>query len=377
MRTERFFNMIRVLIGFLAGYSVCTGTSIVFPAFNAPIVTEDAIFAHHTYGKSLICIDRKCDTVRWRFKAPTPIERAWIVSNRTIAIVSANKVSILDSSRGSILKSWFITGHVFGGMRNGNILSETRNDEVVCTELNTGMQLWKHECQEPHSNLWPVLADDLIFIGLDPRSIMTRFDGRTRQITMKGTNAVVCLSAKLGMPLWNESVPLSNHGLGVHLQVSKGLDRLLCMTDNSLRLVDRKSGRIVSRWDHKDDDIDGADFWGDGRMAVCFGGIGATKRTIRMLGAADFKTKAEFTARALEVASVKVVGDVMILDSLYRSIGVDLRSQKTIWEKGQRHYTIKDGLLYFGENQNGKRVLGVCDPKNGRDTEIYSEPVME
>jgi hypothetical protein len=189
---------------------------------------------------------------------------------------------------------------------------------------------------------------------------------------MKGTNLIACLSATKGASLWKESVPLSNKGFGVHLQISAGKKWLLCTTDNALRLVDNTSGKVM-RWWRSDEDVDGADFWGEELIAVCLGGIGAETRTIQILNISDFKLVSRFEVDAREVSATQVIGDVIILHSLYRNIGVDLRSQKLVWRKGQRHSTVKDGLLYFGEHVPNKRVLGVCDPKTGDDTVIYSE----
>ena len=367
-------TMIRALIGLLAGHSVCMATSIVFPAFGTPLVTDDAIFAHHTYGERLVCLDRKSGAVRWQIKATAPIRSVCCVDSNRIAAVHADKLSMIDTSRGTNLKTHDIAGVLFGRSTDGNILSLTSNHTVVCSDHDTGRRIWKHQCREQNSNVMAkIVADDLIFLAFSPRSITRLWDKR-EWVTMKGTNLVACLSAKAGTPLWREPVALSTKGFGVHLQISAGQKWLLCTTDNALRLLDRKSGKVLSRW-RSEEDMDGADFWDDDLIAVCFGGIGANTRTIRILNAPDFTRIAEFAVDAIEVASVQVVGDVMVLHSLYRNIGVDLRSQKVIWRKGQRHYTVKNGLLYFGEHADKKRVLGVCDPKTGRDTVIYSEIV--
>jgi outer membrane protein assembly factor BamB len=349
-------------------------TSIVFPAFDAPLVADDVILAHHTSGERLICLDRKTGAVRWQIKATAPIWSTYRVDSNRIAAVHADKVSMIETSRGTSLKTEDIAGVFFGRSTDGYILSKTRNDAVVCSDLDTGKRVWKRQCRERNSNVMPIIVDDFMFLAFSPRTISMHSDGKSKGVTMKGTNLVTCFSAKTGTPLWEEPVPLSRKGFGVHLQVAASQKWLLCTTDNALRLLDRKSGKILSRW-RSEEDIDGADFWGDGLIAVCIGGIGASTRTIRTLNASDLTLNAEFAVDAVEVASVKVVGDVMVLHSFYRNIGVDLRSQIVIWRKGQRHCTVQSGLLYFGEHADNKRVLGVCDPKTGRDTVIYSETV--
>ena len=366
--------LVWALVGLLSGPSVCTATSIIFPAFGAPLVTDDAIFAHHTYGEQLICLDRTSGTVRWRIKARAPIRSISRIDSNRIVAVFTDKLSVIGTSQGKILETEDIGGTFFGRAADGNILSMTKRNVVVCSGADTGTRIWEHQCLETSSNVTPTVADDLIFLAFSPRNITTHSDSKSEWVRVKGTNMITCLSAKTGTSLWTEPVPLNRKGFGVHLQVSAGRKWLLCKTDNDLRLLDGKSGAVASRW-HSMEDIDGAGFYHDGQIAVCFGGIGARTRTIRIFDAPDFTLAAEFTVDAVEVASARVVGNVMLLSSLYRNIGVDLRTQKVLWQKGQRHCTEQDGFLYFGEHADNKRVLGVCDPKTGHDTTIYTERI--
>jgi PQQ-like domain len=368
----RSMTVIRVVLALWVTHSLCMGTSIVFPAFDAPLVTEDAIFTSPTYGQRLICLDRASGVVRWEISTTAPIRGAWHEDARRIAVVDANKLSIVDTRQGAILRTHEITGRVLGRSPDGKILSITGNNTVISTDLSTRKSVWKRKCRERNSNISPVLSGDLLFLASSPRSISVGSNGRAE--VLKGTNLLTCLSTKDGAALWREPVPLNRKGFGVHLQISVAKSRLLCTTDNALRLLEMDSGKVLNRW-ASEEDIDGADFWGDDRLAVCFGGIGARVRKIRILDAHDFTLIDEFAIDAVEVASAHVVGDVLLLPSLYRSLGVDLVSRKVIWSKKQRHYTIEGSKLYFGEHGDNKRILGVCTPESGQDTVIYSERI--
>lgn len=369
-------SLIWALVGLLSGADVCSATSIVFPAFGAPLVMDDAIIVHHTYGEQVVCLDRASGVVRWRTKTKDPIWSIICMESNRVAAVCADKLVEIGTSRGKILKSEDVGGAFFGRTLDGNLLSITRGGNILCSSaplLTPGRRMWERRCGEKSSNVMPGVADNFIFLALSPREITEQWDGKSKSVMATGTNMIACLSAKTGSSLWTEPVPLSGNGLGVQLQVSVGRKWLLCTTDNDLRLLDRTSAAVINRW-HSREEIDGADFYHDGQIAVCFEGIGETTKTIRIFDVPDFKPAGEFTVDATEVASTRVVGDVMVLSSLYRNIGVNLRTQKLLWQKGQRDCTEHDGLLYFGEHaDNNKRVLGVCDPQTGHDTIIYSE----
>lgn len=349
-------------------------TSIIFPAFSAPLITDNEIIAHHTYGKEIICLDKTSSNVRWKINANDPIQSIICVDSNRIAVIHAERASLIDVSQGTTLKEKEIPGSMFGKSKDNNILSITIDGLLTCSDLDTGKLIWKRSCRADKSNLMPLVVDDLIFLSYSPRTITTHSDRNGEWVSIEGTNLVACHSAKDGATIWREPVLLSNMGFGVLPQAVYSSQWILCTAGNTLRLLDKVSGGVLFQ-KHFEDDVDGADFWMNDRIAVCFGGIGANTRTIRVLNANNFDIVFEFSVNAMEVADVDVVGHILILNSLYRSIGVDLRSQKIVWEKGQRHYTAQDGLIYFGENANNQRILGICNPTTGTDRVIYSETV--
>lgn len=369
-------TFIRTLIVLLSVCSVCMATSIIFPAFDTPLVSEDAIFAHYTYGQKLLCLDKKTGAIRWQVTTEAPIQSIFGVDSNRIITVHSGKVSLLDAQRGNLIKTLDLHGFFFGRPVNGNIFSHTSDGVIVCQEFDTGKRVWQNQYKEPDSNILPLLVNDLAFLSFSPRRMTHHWGVKSKLITMEGTNMIACLSAKDGAVVWKEAVPLSKKGFGVHLQVVPGQKWLLCITDNAVRLLDRKTGTVLYQW-HSEKDVDGADFWGDERIVICLGGIGATTRSIQIMNIPDFTLTDEFTAEAREVATVEVVGDVMILKSLYRTIAVDLGAKTVIWQKGQRHFIVQDGLLYYGEHCDNQRMLGICDPKTGEDTAVYSEKVKE
>jgi hypothetical protein len=369
----RFIGGITVL---LAVSSVCMATSIIYPAFDSPLIVDEIIVAHHTYGKQVIGLDRSTRAVRWSLTAKFPIQRILSLDPNRMIAVHKDAVSVIDIRQGSILKTLDIHGFVFGCSASGNLFSQTKAGMIVYQDLATGRQVWESQHAEPNSNVSPQLTDGFIFLTFSPRSITHHSDGESKRFTMKGTNRVVCLDAKDAKVLWSETVPLSQKGYGVNCQAASGQNGLLCTTDNAVRLLDKKSGAILRQW-RIDKDIDGADFWGKDRIVVCLGGIGETRRTIQVRNVSDFALVAEFTAEAQECESITVVGNIIILNSLYRTIGVDLGSKTVVWQKGQRHYTIHDGLLFYGEGIENARILGVCDPTTGNDTILYSEKIKE
>ena len=335
-----------VCVALLGGCSVHSGKSIIFPAFDAPLVTDDAIFAYHTFGDQLVCLERNSGTVRWRIKTTARIGSMFRVDANRIAAVHDDKLSVIETSTGAIVNTVPIPGYVFGRSTDGNILTRTEQDVIVCADVNTGARVWTHQGHQQDPQVRARIADDLIFLS-SRRTIRTHPGGESESVTMELKHPVVCLSAKNGTPLWSEPVTVRDWWLGVRLRVASNEKWALCTTDYALRLLERHSGRIVNRR-RSEEMTHGADFWGDDRIAVCSGRLAADTKIIRILNVPDLTLNAEFTVDAMVVTWVTVVGDVMILDSLYRSIGVDLESETVIWEKGQRHYTVHDGLLYYG-----------------------------
>jgi hypothetical protein len=145
-------------------------------------------------------------------------------------------------------------------------------------------------------------------------------------------------------------------------------------------------------------DICDIDWWGSSRLVVCTGNIGGSldfarldgsksrsdglsdQKTIQILNVDDLKPESDFPLKALEASSACVVGDVLIIGSLYRNYGLDLIHKRELWQDFQIHATVHDGLLYYGayergENQQGGRVFGVRDPRTGKTTVLYREQV--
>ena len=152
---------------------------------------------------------------------------------------------------------------------------------------------------------------------------------------------------------------------------------LLCSTDRFIQLVEADTGRRARRYD-SETDIDGAAFWGGERIVLCLGGIRASQRTARILSVRDFTVISEFQFAALEVSSVGTAGDILLIHSLYRSIGIDLVQQTKLWEAFQRWETVSDGQIFFGacEREAGeptKRIFGKCDLRSGKTTTLYAE----
>lgn len=367
---EALMNRLGVFVLLVLLLEVCRANSIVFPAFDRPLVLGDRVIAHHTYGDHMVCIGKKDGTVLWRMKASTPIQRIYPTKSNHFLVVQNEKVSVIDSGSGHVVAAQNIPGSFFGCSGDDRLFYHRRNGMIRCRALDTGKEIWKFHCRERKSNIVPLLLDDFVFLSVSPRRIV----GAS---ISKGVNQLICLSSKDGAKIWKESLPLSKAGFGVHSQVSSGPKWLLCTTDNVLRLLSKDSGKVLHQW-NSEDDIDGAAFLSQDRVVVCLGGVGAKTRVIRVLNIPNFKLRSQFRVRA-ERSSLRAVGDVLVLNSLYRSIGVNLVSERKIWEKGQRHYTVAEGMLYFGEHNNSQsdplRVLGICDPKTGRDTVIYTEKV--
>jgi hypothetical protein len=151
------------------------------------------------------------------------------------------------------------------------------------------------------------------------------------------------------------------------------------VTDNALRIIEKNSGKVVKRWESKEKDIIGADFWKQDYIVVCLREIGSRERIVRVLNIKDFSVYSEFIINAVEVDSVKVVGDTLILESVYPNSGVDLSAGKIIWETRQWHYNVNDGEIFFGQYDEKYgipfRILGKCDPATGNRKILYSEMV--
>jgi hypothetical protein len=129
-----------------------------------------------------------------------------------------------------------------------------------------------------------------------------------------------------------------------------------------------------------DVDVCGLDWWGKDRMVLCLGNISSQMKTVRVVNLVDFKTLSKFDFEAPEAADAQVLGDVLLISSLYRNYGLDLKRKKIVWTAFQRHQSLSGNKIYFGAPEQPKdsapeRHFGVCDPNTGDSQVLYREKV--
>lgn len=357
-----------------------------FSAFDAPIVQEHNLFANYLYGNDLICLDMCTHSVRWRTKLPQPIYKIWSGVTNEIIVAHRQGISSVNNSNGQILFTMDVDGYgfwtVFGFNENGYIYYQVNRHEIACKSYKEDKEIWRFRPDMLGSYyIRPSLSEDFVFLCINPTTISLRSNAPYKErFATKGLNKLICISSSDGSKIWEEALPFSKAGFGSSLHLSSGLQYNLCVTENAIRLIEKNSGEVIKRWESMEEDIDGADFWKQDYIVLCIGGIGSRERTIRVLNIKDFSIYSEFRINAIEVESVKVVGDTLILESLYRNSGVDLLDGKKKWETGQQHYTVKEGDIFFGQHDDHYgipfRIVGRCDPTTGSRKVLYSETAI-
>lgn len=372
------------ILPFIGDLRVCYDP--IYPAFDAPLVQGNNFFANYLYGNDLICFDMSIQSVRWRTKLSKPIFKIWRGKTNEIIVVHGENISSVNSCNGQIYftkrvgRFAFGVNEVFGINEKDYLYYQIKTNDIICASYRTGIELWRYRADLSDSFMTPSLLEKFVFLCINPSRLSIGLNPtESERIPKKGFNKLTCLSTSNGAQLWEEKLLLSKVGFGSQLHLSSGPQYYLCVTENVLRLIEKNSGKVVKQWESQGEDIDGADFWKQDYVVVCLGGIGSRDRTIRVLNINDFSVYSEFRINAMEVASVKVVGDTLILESLYRNSGVDLLSGKKTWETRQWHYNVNDGEIFFGEYDVKYgiplRILGKCDPTTGNRKILYSEMV--
>jgi hypothetical protein len=369
----------------------CYGTSIAYPAFDTPVIQNGRIYAHHLWGHRVLCFDLSTKSVLWHTQLDQPIHKIWIASPNEIVLdhwgSQRSILYTLDKNNGKVTGQHNLPGRILGVTEKGTVF-HVHNEEdarIRCYSYNKKKELWTFNPEVPNSNISSALCGDYLFIFASPRSIVTssRFGKEETTSIKKGSNEIICLKASDASVLWREKVPLSKAGFGVSGSAKESRKHLLCVSDNAIRLLDKASGKKLKQYRRRVD-IDGADFWGDDRIVICFGGTDAAMedgvRTIRVIDTNDFSVLSEFHVKKREVASATVVGNILLLGSLYREMGIYLLKKEIAWTAYQRHQRIYNGLIYYGghiqeTDKKLLRVFGVCDPATGKGEILYSEPV--
>lgn len=356
---------------FFCSTIACYATSIIFPAFGRPVVRDEKIYTHHVVGHEVICFDISSKSIKWRtkLKSDQMIHGLWMgLSNEILVYHWGSKYSVLyvlDTNTGQIKEKHLLKGRILDVTENGQVLYEDRQkiSKIYCYLYTKKKDIWAFNPQTPEAIISSWLCGEYFFIFVSP--------------TGPDCDEIICLKASDGSLIWREKVPVKQ--FSIHGSVKEGGNYLLCVSDNVIRLLDKNSGKILKRY-NSSVDLNGADFWGDGRIVMCLGGVTLDPiRTIRIIDTAAFKVLSEFQVKKVEVARVDVVGDILLLGSLYREMGVDLSKKKIVWNSYQRHQRIHNGLIYYGEpggdNAKSSRILGVCEPATGKTQSLYSEPV--
>ena len=359
----------------------CAAESIEFPAFGVPIVTDKLIITCCPYfgHTPVLAIDRQTNKVLWRVELPQSVFNVTQVDADRFLAVGKGTLYLLDFA-GRILQSQDLPGTLVGGPQDGKVwCCSYETHRIFCIAFMGDKVFWELDPNVEGSNAWPTLVGDLILLSVSPATISLNISSEGERTTFTGANRVVCLRASDGQQIWSEDVPLDEHSYGVSLRVASGKDAILCSTDSELLVLDPKSGAIKQRY-QAGEGINGVDFWGKDRLAMCLGGLSATTRTIRVLSLSDRRILDEFQVERQEVASLTTVGDVAVLGSVYRDVGVDLQARRIAWDRFQLHWDEHDGLIYYGAPNDQReshqwRILGVLDPKTGKDTELYREAV--
>lgn len=330
-------------------------------------------------GKALLCLDMESRAVLWRLELPYPISDIWITKDNRLVVRQENSVAVLASLTGKTLYTKPVPGPVFGMAADGAVYCKTKEGDIVCILLDSGEERWRFNIRAPDSNIHLEYFEPFVFVLLRPRTIVSRMDGQGNTTSMEGLNKLICLSAGNGAVLWKEDLPLSKAAFAASIQVQGAAKWILCATDKQVRLMNRQTGKVMRVFDSPED-INGVDFWGDKHIALCLGGFGAESRTVQILDVNNFAVQSEFSVAVDEVAFTRVVGNVLILESLYHHVGVDMVSGKVIWKVGQIWWTLHQDNLIFGGHTGGgrdmQRVLGILDPKTGKMTLLHSEEVV-
>jgi outer membrane protein assembly factor BamB len=353
----------------------CIATSIVFPAFSAPIIHHGRAYFSHMVGKRVICFDLKARAIVWHRDLDFLVYTVFLSPSGGIVALGDKRAEVLDSLKGATISSstdprWRSAidsrGRMF--LVSGSL--------VRCVDWESGRQSWEFDTKYEYGPSVQV-ADGIVFALLSPRAL-SMSSGQPMRIT-DGKSEVFALRAENGALLWKEQLPLNHSGFASQLHVKPGKREVACATSNVLRFLDPATGKIVRQY-KTDSDICDVDWWGDSRLVLCLGNIGTEQKTIRVIGTDDLRTKSEFSIEATEAAQTEIVGDVLLVGSLYRNRGIDLREKRQVWESFQRHQTVHEGLIYYGEpsgdqDKGSLRVFGTCDPKTGRTTVLYQESV--
>ncbi len=357
-----------------------------YPAFDAPLIQGNSLFANRLYGNDLICLDMPTRSIRWRTRLSGPIIKIWGGNTNEIIVVHGENISSVNRRNGQILFTKHVGKHlygvneIFGVNEEEGFYYQIKTNDVICSSYITDAEFWRYRVDLSGCYMTPSLCEKSVFLSIHPSTTsLKRNAPYEERFVAKGLNKLVCISAADGGQIWEEMLPLSKAGYSSSVHLSSGSQYNLCLTENAIRFIEKSSGKVVKRWESREEDIDGADFWKQGYLVVCFGGIGSTARIIRVLNIKDFSVYSEFKINAREVSSVKVIGDTLMLESLYRNIGVDLSAEKKIWETFQWHYNVKDGEIFFGQYDKKYeipvRILGKCDPATGSRVILFSEMV--
>lgn len=357
----------------LGGSEACLATSIIFPAFSAPIVSRNRAYFYCTPGKVVFCFDLKKNELAWRRDLGRVVDEVLLSPDGDVLALSGHHVLVLSPQTGKTLREQTIPGwRVKIDAQGRMIVYETL---IQCIDYATGKKLWDSRLPD-ESNVEFKIAGEFLFVLLTPRQIV--FEHNVPRID-KGRSELLAMKMTDGTLAWREAVPLSHSGYGASLEIRPAGDWLACATDTVIRLIESRSGIIRKRYE-AETDIKGVDWWGTDRLVLCLGNIGSHQKRIRIITAEDFKTLSEFGIEAREAAGADIVGDVLLVGSLYRNYGIDLIQKKAIWTAFQRSRAVVDGRIYYGAaaesgDRRFERLFGICEPTTGKTTVLYREPV--
>lgn len=363
------FRLIRIvprpvllLLSVLLFSSHVCGTSIVFPAFDNPLLFPKHIVLHHTYGKEVIGFNREGRTVSWRAVTSSPIYESFSAGTNRFILIQKDQFSMINVDDGKVLFQGALHGYVTG-FADGKLIS--RNGSLTtCYSVDTGKVLWEYRWPEDLSNLWPRVCDQFVFLSVTPGGYHATLANGQEHVKLKGTNAIVCLSLHDGKELWKEMLPPDKSG---RFSLSLGNDAILCSSERELFILDRKSARIIQRR-KTEANIQSAVLWGENRFVVL-----TTGGEVVVYDRKNFTKISTSPVPIQTVGTVTLLGDILLLESLYRLHAFDLRNKASLWTKGQRHITLGIGSIYYGEYEEGSRIFGRTDPATGTDEVLYSE----
>jgi hypothetical protein len=351
------------------------GTSIVFPAFSAPIIHDGRAYFSYTSGKRVLCFDLSRKELAWKRDLDFLIARMDLSPEGEIVASGREQAVVLEPLTGQTVKPVAALGFTAEVDSQGHVY-RLKDSRLECLASPSGPVIWHRDIEAKDSNAVSTVCGDWVFVSLSPRSIVSHSRG-SRQIAA-GKNELLILRARDGQVTWQQAVPLDHSGSGLWVKVKRGAGGLVCSTGTALYIIDEHTGKPIREY-QVDEDIRCLDWWGASRLVLCLGNIGSRTKSIRVIHVEDLKPLAEFTISATEAARAEVADDMLIIRSLYRNYGVDLKAEEQVWQSGQRHETVFEGSIYYGEpagtEGNRKRVFGVCDLKTGKATKLYEEPV--